>query len=79
MKCWRDITSCTIKYNDSLKGDNVHESFEPHSKVFLVLFEHDFLQNLRNLDGKETGTNMYNIFSCYYCVCFRSPEVSSDR
>ena len=23
-----------MHYNDSLKGDNVHESFEPHSKVF---------------------------------------------
>ena len=23
-----------IHYNDSLKRDNVHESFEPHSKVF---------------------------------------------
>ena len=23
-----------VHCNDSLKGDNVHESFEPHSKVF---------------------------------------------
>ena len=23
-----------MHYNDSLKGDNVHESFKPHSKVF---------------------------------------------
>ena len=23
-----------MHYNDSLKGDNVHESFESHSKVF---------------------------------------------
>ena len=23
-----------MHYNDSLKGDKVHESFEPHSKVF---------------------------------------------
>ena len=23
-----------MHYNDSLKGDNVHESFEPYSKVF---------------------------------------------
>ena len=23
-----------MHHNDSLKGDNVHESFEPHSKVF---------------------------------------------
>ena len=75
-----------MHYNDSLKGDNVHVSFEPHSNVFqtvilifLVLFEHDFLRNLRNLSGKETGTNMYKIFSCYYRVCFLSPEVSSDH
>ena len=27
---WRNV----MHYNDSLKGDNVHESFEPHSKVF---------------------------------------------
>ena len=51
-----------MHYNDSLKGDNVHESFEPHFKVFqtvillfLVLFEHDFLQNSRNLSGKRNG------------------------
>ena len=76
-----------MHYNDSLKGDNLHDSFEPHSKVFqnshfdffLVLFEHDFLRNLRNLSGKIKGTNMYNIFSCFYRVCFRSPEVSSDH
>ena len=23
-----------MHYNDGLKGENVHESFEPHSKVF---------------------------------------------
>ena len=23
-----------VHYNNSLKGDNMHESFEPHSKVF---------------------------------------------
>ena len=23
-----------MHYNDSLKGDNMHKSFEPHSKVF---------------------------------------------
>ena len=54
-----------VHYNDSLKGDNVHKSFEPHSKVFqnshfsmifLVLFEHDFLQNLQNLSGKRNGS-----------------------
>ena len=52
-----------MHYNDSLKGDNVQESFEPHSKVFqnshfdfLVLFEHDFLRNLRNLSGKRNGS-----------------------
>ena len=41
-----------MHYSDSLTGDNVHKSFELHSKVFqtvsifLVLFEHDFLRNL---------------------------------
>ena len=46
-------------YSDSLKGDSVHKSFESHSKtvilIFLVLFEHDFLRNLRNLSGKRNG------------------------
>ena len=28
---WWDIH---MHYNDSLKGDNMHKSFEPHSKVF---------------------------------------------
>ena len=48
-----------LYYSDSLKGDSVHKSFEWHSKtvilIFLVLFEHDFLRNLRNLSGKRNG------------------------
>ena len=54
-----------MHYSDSLKGDNVHESFESHSIVFqnshfhfLVLFEHDFLRNLRNLIGKRNGNKL---------------------
>ena len=46
-------------YSNSLKGDSAHKSFESHSKkvilIFLVLFEHDFLRNLRNLSGKMNG------------------------
>ena len=49
-------------YSESLKGDSVHKSFESHSKVFqnshlifLALFEHGFLRNLRNLSGKTNG------------------------
>ena len=49
-----------MHYNDSLKGDNVQESFKLIPKsfknvilIFLVLFEHDFLRNLRNLSGKR--------------------------
>ena len=67
-----------------LKGDNVHNSFESHSKVFqkshffLVIVEHDLLQYLRNLSSKRNGNNMYDIFSYKYRVYFRSPEVRSD-
>ena len=51
-----------MHYNDNLKGDNVHESFKRIPKsfktvilLFLVLFEHDFLRNSRNLSGKRNG------------------------
>ena len=48
-------------HSDSLKEDNVHKSFESHSKsfktvilVFLVLVEHYFLRNLRG--SKRDGS-----------------------
>ena len=51
-----------MHYYDCLKGDNVHKSFESLSKVFnsvilifLVLFEHDFLRNLRTLSSQKNG------------------------
>ena len=51
-----------MHYSDCLKGDNVHKSFESHSKdfnsvilIFLVLFEHDFLKNLRDLTSQKNG------------------------
>ena len=51
-----------IHYNNSLKVDNMHEllnripkSFKTVILIFLVLFEHDFLRNLRNLSGKRNG------------------------
>ena len=76
-----------MHYNDCLKGDNVHESFEPHSKVFQnshfafssIISARFFFEIHEISVAKETGTNMYDIFSCYYRVCFPSPEVSSDR
>ena len=64
-----------MHYNDSLKGDNVHESFEPHSKVFqnshLLFLSTIFFEFHEISVAKETGTNTYDIFSCYYRVCFR--------
>ena len=76
-----------MHYNDSLKGDNVHESFEPHSKVFQnshfvfssiirARFSSKFTKSQWQ---KNPETNIYNIFSCFFRVCFRSPEVSSDH
>ena len=70
-------------YFDSLKGDSVQKSFESHSKVIqnshFDYFSTIFFEIYEISVAKGTGTNMYNIFSCYYRVHFRSPEVRSDH
>ena len=60
-----------MHYNDSLKGDNVHVSSEPHYKVFQNSHFAFFTYYLSTIFfeiheisvAKETGTNMYDIFS----------------
>ena len=74
-------------YSDSLKGDSVHKSFESHSKVIQnshfdlssIIFSTIFFEIYEISVAKGKETNMYNIFSCYYRVHFRSPEFRSDR
>ena len=51
-----------MHYNDSLKEitctnllNRIPKSFKTVILIFLVLFEHDFLRNLRNLSGKRNG------------------------
>ena len=60
LQCWRETTSCTtptvwkeIACTNHLNC--IPKSFKTVILIFLVLFEHDLLRNVRNLSGKRNG------------------------
>ena len=70
--CWLDITSC--KDSDRLNGDNwaihlnhIPKSFNTVILIFLVLVEHDFLQNLqKKLSSKRCSISFRVNIACIF-------------